>query len=116
VKRPARISVIGKVHTVHYVPAGDPMLRDHPDDPEPGVGRHDRNRLLIAIEEGQALANEQDTLLHEVLHAVETAMGLDVDEEVVEKFATGLLSVLKDNPGFVTYLRTKKRPNENPPA
>jgi hypothetical protein len=107
VKRPARIRVIGKVHTVHFVPAGHALLRDGPDDPKPGYGRHDGATLTIAIEEGQPLANEQDTVLHEVLHAVETAMGMDVAEEVVEKFATGLLAVLKDNPGLVTYLRRK---------
>lgn len=107
-KRPTRIRVVGKVHTVHYVPAGDAMLRDGPDDAAPGFGRHDGKTLVIAIEEGQPLANEQDTMLHEVLHAVEDAMGMDVPEDVVEKFATGLLAVLKDNPGLVSYLRARE--------
>lgn len=108
VKRPSRIRIIGKVHTVHYVPAGDVMLRDGPADASPGSGRHDHEKQVIAVEDGQPLGNEQDTILHEVLHAVESAMGMDVAEEVVEKFATGLLAVLKDNSSLVTYLRARE--------
>ena len=108
-KRPAKIRVMGKVVTIHYVPAGDILLRDNADDQHPGMGRSDGGKQLIAIEEGQPLATEQDTLLHEALHIIEEYMGMDVPEEVVEKFATGLLAVLKDNPVLVSYLRVKEK-------
>ena len=107
--RPHRIRVIGKVITVHYVPTGDVLLRDDPEDAHPGMGRSDTDKQLIAVQEGLPLATEQDTVLHEVLHTVEAFMGLDVEEEVIEKLATGLLGVLKDNPKLVTYLRAREK-------
>lgn len=68
-----------------------------------------REDFLTAVEEGQPLASEQDCVLHEVLHHVEYAMKLDVPEEIVEKFASCLLAVLKDNPTLVTYLRQREK-------
>ncbi len=107
-KRPAKLRVLGKVISVSYVPAGDAALRDGPHDDEPGVGRSDGLRQTIAIEDGQPLGQEQDTLLHETLHIVEEYMGMDVPEEIVANFATGLLAVFKDNPSLVAYLRKRE--------
>lgn len=106
--RPKRLKILGKPYSITYVPAGDPGLREGPTDNDPGVGRCDETKQCIYIEEGQPLENEQDTVLHEVLHAVEDAMGMDVAEDVVLRFATGLLAVIKDNPRFLSYLRSKK--------
>lgn len=108
-KRPAKVRVMGKVVRIQYVPPGDALLRDHPDDDKPGIGRSDGGKQSIAVEDGQPLASEQDTVLHEVLHIVEEYMGMDVPEEIVEKFATGLLAVIKDNPVFVSYLRVREK-------
>lgn len=99
---------MGKVVAIHFVPAGDALLRDGPHDDAPGMGRSDGMRQTIAVEDGLPLATEQDTVLHEVLHIVEEYMGMDLDEEIVEKFATGFLAVMKDNPSLVTYLRVKE--------
>ena len=108
-KRPTKVRIMGKLVRIHYVPAGDILLRDGPEDHAPGMGRSDGQKQMIAVEEGQPLATEQDTVLHEVLHVVEEYAGLDVAEEVVEKFATGLLAVLKDNPALASYLRIREK-------
>lgn len=108
-KRPSKIKIQGKVVRVHFVPSGDILLRDNADDMEPGLGRSDGLKQIIAVEEGQPLATEQDCVLHEVLHHVEYAMKMDIPEEIVEKFASGLLAVLKDNPRLVTYLRAREK-------
>lgn len=108
-KRPAQVRIQGKVIKVYFVPGGDRLLKDHDEDPDPGIGRSDGLRQIIAVEDGQPLATEQDCVLHEVLHHVEYAMKMDVPEEVVEKFASGLLAVLKDNPSLVTYLRQREK-------
>lgn len=71
------------------------------------MGECDNDKQLILIRDGQPLESEQDTLLHEVLHAVDEAMGLKMKEAQVKGCATGLLAVLKDNPRFATYLRRK---------
>lgn len=108
-KRPAFVKVMGKRIAVHYVPSGDILLRDHADDQDPGIGRSDGLKQIIAVEEGQPLASEQDCVLHEVLHHVEYAMKMDIPEEIVEKFASCLLAVIKDNPGLITYLRQREK-------
>lgn len=104
-KRPSKLRIIGKVHEVVYLPVGDERLKDGNDA---CVGRIDHDALQVLIEEGQPLATEQDTLLHEVFHGVERAMDLEVPETVIHRLATGVLAVLKDSPGFITYLRRKK--------
>lgn len=108
-KRPTSIRVMGKKIAVHFVPSGDALLRDGPHDDEPGLGRSDGLTQIIAVEEGQPLASEQDCVLHEVLHHVEYAMKMDIAEEIVEKFASCLLAVIKDNPSLLAYLRAREK-------
>jgi len=108
-KRPSKVKVLGKWVRIQFVPAGDALLRDSAEDDAPGVGRSDGSKQSIAIEDGQPLASEQDTVLHETLHIIEEYMGMDVPEGVVEQFATGLLAVLKDNPRFTSYLRQTEK-------
>lgn len=104
-KRPSKLRIIGKVHEVEYLPSGHAELTEGDDS---FAGRIDHDRQKIIVEEGQPLAAEQDTLLHEVFHGVERAMDLEVPETVIHRLATGVLAVLKDSPGFITYLRRKK--------
>jgi len=68
-------------------------------------GECDVDKQQIFVRDGQPLESEQDTVLHELLHAVDEAMGLKLKESQVKGAATGLLAVLKDNPSLVTYLR-----------
>jgi hypothetical protein len=97
VKRPERIKVLGKRFALQF-PDGAPL-----DD---GLnGECDSDNQLILVRDGQPLESEQDTVLHEILHAVDEAMGLKMKESQVKGAATGLLAVLKDNPALVTYLR-----------
>lgn len=97
-KRPERIRVLGKRYSINWVEKIDGDLN----------GQADCDGLEIKVVDSLKLDTEQDILLHEVLHAVEGQMGLDVEDTVIERLATGLLAVLKDNPSFVTYLRRKK--------
>ena len=75
--------------------------------PEGLLGECDSDKQVITILDQQPLETEQDTLLHEVLHAVDDAMGLKMKEAQVKGAATGLLAVLKDNPRLAAYLRRK---------
>jgi len=47
---------------------------------------------------------EADTLLHEVVHSIDDAMQLKMNERQVHCVATGLIAALKDNPEFLEYL------------
>ena len=55
----------------------------------------------IEVREGLGLMEEQDTLLHEVMHGIWHVMDIQLpkyEEHVVRKMATGLALVLKQNP------------------
>ena len=96
-KRPERLRILGKRFIVNWV-----------DDLNGLNGLADCDGLEISVVKSLKLDTEQDILLHEVLHAVEGQMGLDVEDTVIERLATGLLAVLKDNPNLMSYLRRKK--------
>jgi len=66
------------------------------------------NRLgTISLLTGLYPDARAQTLLHEILHFIETTNGLDFEEYEIDSLATGIFSVLKDNPGFVeTYIKT----------
>lgn len=103
-KRLSKIRIIGKVHELVYLPVGHEDLKEGADA---CVGRIDHDALKILVEDGQPLAAEQDTILHECLHGVERAMNLELPEDVIHRMASGMLAVLKDNPALINYLRRK---------
>ena len=77
-------------------------------NPSLSCGHIDYGSGDISIETAQKGSEEVDTLLHEVLHALcrYTALELNGDEErVVSALASGLTTVLKDNPKFIDYIK-----------
>ena len=106
-KRPKTIKILGKVYQVSFVPAGTEGLEA--DD----CGLCDSEKLQISVKDGQPFHNEQDTLLHECLHAITHQMDIEKflgkhEEKIVRTLATGLLAVIKDNPSsLLTYLKAK---------
>lgn len=100
-KRPERVRIFGKAIAIKYM-VGAPLDADL-------NGECDVDKQLILVRDGQPLESEQDTVLHELLHALDESMGLKLKESQVKGAATGLLAVLKDNPSLVSYLR--KKPN-----
>lgn len=52
----------------------------------------------------QSLTQLRDTVLHEVIHAVDFSMYLGLEERQVHALAAGLLGVLRDNPEFTALL------------
>jgi hypothetical protein len=105
VKRPARVRILGKPFAVSYLPAGTPPLElDDVGDCQPDLQK-------ITVLDGLPLETEQDATLHEILHAIDAAMTDEITgEEVINRLATGLLAVIKDNPRLVSYLRMKSKP------
>jgi hypothetical protein len=105
--RPERLKILGKPFTIKWLTEElSPDL----------VGECDTDRQVISIREGQPLESEQDTLLHEVCHAIDEAMDARLKETQVKKLATGLLAVLKDNPSFVAFLKKKNAKSRTPPG
>lgn len=90
---PSTVDVIGRTYAVQY------------DDSLKGLlGLCDSDVLKISIFPGQLKSMELDTVLHEVIHAVDIAMLLNMSERQVYCITVGLLSVLKGNPQFLEYL------------
>jgi hypothetical protein len=73
------------------------------------LGATMNHRLKIHLDKKAAAGVVQETLLHEVLHAVTEFTGLDdnlgeSEEDFVNRLSPVLLQVLRDNPELVEYL------------
>ena len=95
-KIPNKIRIAGVEYDVLY----EPTLRD---GGSVLFGRIDYERMQILLSE-ESNRNHQRyclTLLHEVLHGIVEANGMEVEREeaVIEMFARGLYQVLQDNGG-----------------
>jgi hypothetical protein len=99
--RPTSIKILGKPYSIEW-----PKAIVHDGDEVNGLADPDAQQIQVV--NGLPLETSQDKLLHEVMHCVEASMDLDLEDTVIERLATGLLAVLKDNPKFVAYLRKKK--------
>lgn len=96
---PQEIKIIGKTYRVEPVPEMD-------DD----CGACYDSKQLIKISEDLAQELAQDTLLHEVIHAVDFQMHTNLKERQVSALASGLTAVFKENPEFVKYILAGKTP------
>ena len=67
-------------------------------------GSCNRDHQKIVVSTTQPLDNVKDTLLHEVLHAVDYCMATKLTEDQVAALATGLLAVFLDNPALMEFL------------
>lgn len=61
------------------------------------IGMCETHRQTIRVETGLPRETEEDTLFHEVIHAVDETLGLGLSERQVIALASGLLAVYKDN-------------------
>lgn len=71
------------------------------------LGLCDPNTGTITLARHTDRFSEQDTVLHETMHAVLRQQGrpyTEAEEEIVTALATGLLGVLHDNPRLTAYL------------
>lgn len=98
-KRPLKANVVGKVYRIQFV-KGHPLAEDD-------MGECDDENQLISVCDGLPLGNEQDTVLHECIHALDKQFNLKLKEAQVAGLATAMLAFLKDNPRLFTYLRKK---------
>ena len=64
----------------------------------------DSDKQTITIKKGMPNDLELDTVLHEVTHAIDYQMNLEMSERQVHGVGAGLAAVLIDNPRFIDYL------------
>lgn len=101
IEMPSAVIVCGKPYTI---------LCEQPNaTPDSHLNRNDMGAchsasLRIYLHEGFPVAVQQDTLLHETLHAVDQELYLGMTEQQVANVATVLLDVLRRNKQFTAYL------------
>lgn len=102
---PDAIKIIGKTYKVEPVPEMD-------DD----CGACYDSKQLIKISEDLPQELSQDTLLHEVMHAIDFQMHTNMKERQISAMAAGLTAVFKENPDFVKYILAGKAPKSGKKA
>ncbi len=98
-KRPTSVRVQGKKFDIKYLKASQ-----IPDD---ALGLTKYMDLSISVQEDVPLALEQEVVFHEITHAVEKSLDLDLTEHQVEVLSCGWVQVLRDNPNLLDYFKGK---------
>lgn len=80
------LNILGKTFRIEWL-----------DELDGAVGETHTHKQLIKMQKGTALETEQETLLHEVIHAVDESLALGLTEQQVHAMACGLFAVFKDN-------------------
>ena len=86
------IKIVGKRYKIVY------------DDKAENCGECDDNKQQITVKKSMPPDLELDTIIHEVTHAIDYQMNLEMSERQVHGVGTGLAAVLIDNPKFIDYL------------
>lgn len=97
--KPKTIRVLGKEYRVEW----DAVI-DNPDPEAITTGDNLQPILRIRIHKGLALDEERETLIHELVHAVENQLDLPMSEKTVRRLSVGLYALLRDNPKLRSYL------------
>lgn len=77
-------------------------------DPIPGhniFGMYMADRCEIHLVKTQDPEQLADTLLHEVLHAIDYTLNMDLTEHQIHVLAAALYAVIADNPELISYLQ-----------
>lgn len=68
-------------------------------------GVYDDKKSTVSVLEGCSKSATQDTIVHELMHAILQAYELD-SEKIVRALTPGVLSMIRDNPELVRYLQS----------
>ncbi len=101
-KKPTSIDILGKPYKIEYVKHTALGSEDYGDCND--------GKQIISVAEDIGLALEQDTLLHETIHALDYAAQLKMSERQVSALAALLIAVFKANPEFTQYVTNADRP------
>lgn len=85
------------------------QIRDsRPDElPEDTLGLCDPKTNTITVDPNLPLHLWQQTLGHELVHLIEMTLNLCLTEQQVDTLSTGLIHLLKENPGLLALYHTE---------
>lgn len=89
------IKIIGKNYSVKEDPE---LLHDGK------FGFSNSRTQSITYSPGQAHDQVRDTVIHEIIHAIDFGVHLELKEEQVHALAAGLYATLNDNPELTKWL------------
>ena len=92
--RPKKLQVLNLIYRVMFLPEAEMSVSG-------ALGWCCPEMQLIALAENQQNDAMQDTALHEIMHALTSAMDLkekDEEESFVRRLATGICTVWNQNP------------------
>lgn len=87
------LKIVGKRYTIAKAKRASEALIGH-------NGMCRSNQLSIHFADDLPPDEQADTVLHEVIHAVDHQMDTELTETQVRRIATGVVAVFKDNPKF----------------
>ncbi len=90
---PSKVRVMGLDYEVHNIPGLSSQ--------ENSKGTITYNTLTVKIDDALSEKIKLHVLLHEIIHAIDWDMKLDLDENTTARLASGLFQALSDNPEFV---------------
>jgi hypothetical protein len=92
---PKEVDVLGKKFTIELL---------SPDENTDCDGYMDFASLKIGLRLQPAMGYNQDTVVHEITHAIDEVLSLGLRERQVHQLAAGFIAVLKQNPALVEWL------------
>jgi len=92
---PDTLDIFGKRFTIKLL---------EPDESDDCDGYMDLGKSEIGLRIQESNDYNKDTLLHEVVHAIDETLNLKLKESQVHQLAVGLLAVLKQNKKFSQWL------------
>jgi len=97
---PKRLKIIGKYFKIVTTQEGD-------------YGECDVDTCIIKLRDNQNSQMKKDTLLHEAIHAIDDAMGLNLTEKQVRGLGTAIYALFHDNKHFAKWLMEKSYDGKN---
>ncbi len=92
---PETIDILGKTFTIKLL---------EPDEHEDCDGLMDLSQQVIYVRLQPGTHYNSDTVLHEIIHAVDETLLLNMKEKQVALLATGLIAVLRQNKELTDWL------------
>lgn len=93
---PEYVRVLGKPYKIEMI--------DEFED----AGQCNDVKQSIKIRAGMPLELEQDAVIHELVHALDYCMHLEMAERQVSALASGLTALILDNPSLLHYLSQER--------
>jgi len=101
VKRPLRSRILGSRFEIRWQsPVPD-------NDGEDIYGNCDVDGRVICIDDKVSLGEQQSTLVHEHIEAINEMMKVKLTHDQIEQLEVGLMQLIRDNPSLISYLRSK---------